>query len=314
MAESDAEWSSLMEASLLALLEAADEGVFVFDRHGRCRMIGRRAGELFGIDPAGYVGKPRTDVLRALARGADDPEVFLQMVGTEDLLEPPRVVAELDVVRPKPRRVVWTSFPVVRSASVVARLVLLRDVTRERSAERGAKQLQSRVEQLSPNDTLTGLLNQRRFREELEREHGRSSRAWDTYAVLRIDVDGMGDINDGFGVPVGDGVLEKVGECLNKSRREYDQLARLEADEFVALLPGADVVAAQAVADRFVNAVKVNDFGLTGRRVSVCVGCSVWKPPSGERGEDILRRAGIALFQARAAGKGQVHVDEGGGS
>src|SRR5215472_598171 len=271
MPSDDTEWGVLMEASLLALLEAADEGVLVFDRDGRCRMIGRRAGELFGLDPASHVGRPRDEVLRAISSSSDEPDMLIQTVGVQDLLEPPRVIAEIDVMRPKPRRIVWTSFPVVRNASVIARLVLLRDVTRERSAERQSKQLVARIEQLSPTDTLTGLLNQRRFREELDREHGRCSRTWDGYAVLRIDVDGMAEINDDFGVPVGDGVLEKVAECLKGTRREYDIVARLEADEFVALLPSADAVAAHAVAERFVNAVRRFDFGLTGRRVTISV-------------------------------------------
>jgi diguanylate cyclase (GGDEF)-like protein len=307
----ESDWNALLEASLLALLEAADEGAVVFDRDARCRMIGRRAGELFGIDPAAHVGKARPDVLKALAKATDEPDAFLHAFGPWDLQEPARVVAELDVTRPKPRRVVWTSFPIMREGNVVGRLVIVRDVTRERSAERAQKQLQARIEQLSPNDVLTGLLNQRRFREELEREHGRSSRAWDSYAILRADVDGMGDLNADFGVPVGDTVLEKVADCLRKSRREYDILARFEEDEFAALLPGADLIAAQAVADRFVESVRTYAFQLGARSISICVGGGVWVPPSGERGDDILRRAGVAMFKARAAGKGRVHIDGG---
>jgi diguanylate cyclase (GGDEF)-like protein len=305
------DWHTLLEASLLALLEAADEGAIVFDRDARCRMIGRRAGELFGIDPAAHVGKGRGDVLRALSAATDEPDVFLQTVGPWDLQEPARVVAELDVPRPKPRRIVWTSFPIVREGGVVGRLIVLRDVTRERSAEKAQKQLQVRIEQLSPNDVLTGLLNQRRFREELEREHGRSSRAWDSYAILRADVDSMGDMNADLGQAAGDALLEKIAECLKTSRREYDILARYEEDEFAALLPGADRVAAQTVAERFVESVKANASVSSARSVSICVGGGVWVPPSGERGEDILRRAGVAMFKARAAGKGRVHIDPG---
>jgi diguanylate cyclase (GGDEF)-like protein len=307
----DKDWNALLEASLLALLEAADEGAIVFDRESRCRMIGRRAGELFGIDPAAFVGKSRTEVLGALAKAFDEPDAFVETVGPWDLQEPARVVAEIEVTRPRVRRVVWTSFPVVREGGVVGRLVILRDVTRERAAERAQKQLQARIDQLSPNDVLTGLLNHRRFKEELDREHGRSTRAWDSYAVLRVDVDGMSDINNDFGAPVGDSVLEEVAECLRRSRREYDIVARHEDDEFAALLPGADAVAARTVAERFVEAVNTHPFQLAARSVTVCVGGGVWVPPSGERADDIFRRAGVAMFKARAAGKGRVHVDVG---
>ena len=301
-----------MEASLLALLEAADEGVLAFDRLSRCRMIGRRAGELFGIDPVSYVGKTREEVLRALARSSDDPAAFLQTVGVQDLTLPPKVIGELEIVRPRRRRLVWTTFPVIQGAAVLARLVILRDVTRERLHERMNTELLTRIEHMTSNDALTGLRNKRRLLEDLEREHGRSQRAWDSYAVLRIDVDGLSEINDRFGRPAGDKVLEQVADCLSRVRREYDVLARYENDEFAALLPGADAVAAKTVASRFALAVEMHEFGLTGRLVTVCVGCAVWTPPSTEKGEDIVRRAAEARDAARADCVGNVRVSEGG--
>jgi diguanylate cyclase (GGDEF)-like protein len=307
----DKDWNALLEASLLALLEAADEGALVFDREARCRMIGRRIGELFEIDPAAYVGNTRTAVLETLSKAFDEPGSFLETMGPWDLQEPARVVAEMELVRPRIRRVVCTSFPIESDGAVLGRLVLLRDVSRERRAERIQKQLQLHLDQLSPQDTLTGLLNQRRFKEELEREHGRSARAWDSYAVLRVDVDNMSDLNSEFGISSGDGVLEQVAECLRHSRRDYDILARYEDDEFAALLPGADVVAARTVADRFVQRVLTHPFQLPSRSVTISVGGGIWVPPSGERGEDILRRAGVALLRARATGAGHIYIDAG---
>jgi diguanylate cyclase (GGDEF)-like protein len=293
----------------VAVLEAADEGVFVFDRVGKCRMIGRRVADLFGVDPAKLVGKLREDVLGTLARCFDEPDAFLDAVGIDDLIDPARVVGEFDIVHPRPRRVVWTTFPILRQGAAWGRLGLVRDATRERAAERAQRQLQNRLEQLVPVDALTGLPNARRFREELEREHGRSSRAWDSYAIVRVDVDGMRAINDELGTPIGDIVIERVSERLDACRREYDMVARFERDEFVVLLPGADRVAAEAVASRMVKAVAAHDFELAdSRRVTACAGGCVWVPPSGESGEDILRRAGSALDEAKGRGLGRSAV------
>ena len=72
--------------------------------------------------------------------------------------------------RPRPRTVICKGVPVVREGKLAGRLIVVRDVTRERSAERTSKQLYTRISELTPFDTLTGLLNQRRFREDLERE------------------------------------------------------------------------------------------------------------------------------------------------
>jgi len=306
----DGDWRALLEGATMALLEVADEGVLVFDRGGKCRMIERRVGELFGVDPPKLVGKQREEVMGALARACDEPDAFLDALGGGDPGEPSKVVGEIDLVRPRPRKVIWTSFPILRQGAAWGRLGVVRDVTRERAAERAQRQLQNRLEQLVPVDALTGLPNARRFREELDREHGRSARAWDTYGVIRVDVDGMRAINDELGVPIGDGVLERVSECLDACRREYDMVARFDGDEFAVLLPGADRLAAETVASRMIEAVAGRDFELAdGRAVTACAGACIWMPPSGEAGGDILRRAGEALAEAKARGRGGLSID-----
>jgi diguanylate cyclase (GGDEF)-like protein len=273
-------------------------------------MIGRRIADLFGVDPAQYVGKMREEVLGILSRSCDEPSAFLDLVGDDDLIEPSRVVGEFDIVSPRPRKIVWTSFPIVRQGTAYGRLGLVRDVTRERAAERVQRQLQNRLEQLVPVDALTGLPNARRFREELDREHGRSARAWDSYGLLCVDVDGMHGINDELGVPIGDTVLERVSECLEACRREYDMVARFDGDQFTVLLPGADRVAVEAVATRMVTAVAQRDFELADERhVTASAGGCVWIPPSGETGEDVLRRAEDALEDAKGRGRSAISID-----
>jgi diguanylate cyclase (GGDEF)-like protein len=306
----DGDWRALLEGALGAVLEGADEGILVFDRAGKCRMIGRRIADLFGIDPPKLVGKPRGEVMGALSRACDEPDAFLDAVGTEDLGAPSKVVGDIDLVHPRPRKIVWTSSPIVRHGAEWGRLGLVRDITREKAAERATRQLQNRLEQLVPVDALTGLPNVRRFREELDREHGRSARAWDSYGIVRVDVDGMHAINDELGLPVGDVVLERVSECLDACRREYDMVARYDGDEFVALLPGADRLAVEAVASRMVTAVAARDFELAdARKVTACAGGCVWIPPSGENGTDILRRAGAALDEAKGKGRNGISID-----
>jgi diguanylate cyclase (GGDEF)-like protein len=309
MATDDAEWSAFLQAAFLTVLEAADEGLIVFDGEGRCTMIGRRAGELFGVEPAAHVGKMRLDVLDAFARACEEPEVFLAAVAADAPLGVPASMADVDVARPRPRTVLCKAVPISREGRPPGRVVFVRDVTRERAAERSTRQLQARIAELTPFDTTTGLLNMRRFREELDREHGRSTRAWDSYAIVRLDVDGMGNINDEFGDSVGDLVLEQIAARLKKCLREYDVLARLEDDEFAVLLPGADAVAAKVVADRIVKAMEAGPLEATSRKATLSIGGALWIPPSGETAADIVRRAGLATREARKKGGGQIFVD-----
>jgi diguanylate cyclase (GGDEF)-like protein len=307
----DPEWESFLQATALTVLESADEGLIVFDADGRCRMIGRRAGEIFGIEPASHVGLPREQVLQVLSRACEEPDAFLSAVSADAPLGVPGQVEEVDIRRPRPRTVVCKGVPISRDGRSPGRLILVRDVTRERAGERSSAQLRVRLQELTPFDPLTGAFNARRFREELDREHGRSSRAWDSYAVLRLDVDGMGAINEGFGLPVGDSVLERVAALLKTCLREYDVLARIEGDEFAVLLPGADALAGRIVAERMVRAVGSEKFAelqpVSG--VSVSAGGVLWVPPSAENGRDILRRAGDALAHARSLGPGGIEVE-----
>jgi diguanylate cyclase (GGDEF)-like protein len=309
MSADDPEWSSFLQAGFLAVLEAAEEGLIVFDGDGRCCMIGRRAGELFGVEPSAHVGKPRSEVLEAFSRACEEPAAFLEAVAAEAPLGVPQSSAEVDVARPRPRVVLCKGVAISRVGRHPGRVVFVRDVTRERAAERHARALQARIAELTPFDTITGLLNQRRFREELEREHLRSTRAWDSYAVVLLDIDGMSALNDEFGVPVGDQVLEQVAARLKRCLREYDVLARTEDDEFAVMLPGADVVAAKAVFDRILKAMAGPPFEGVARKVTLSIGGALWIPPSGETATDILRRAAQALKEARKNGGGKANLD-----
>jgi diguanylate cyclase (GGDEF)-like protein len=309
MPAEDPDWGSFLQAAALAMLEAADEGLIVFDGAGRCRMIGRRAGEIFGVEPAMLVGLPREEVLGALSRQCEEADVFLRATAADAPLGVPKTVTDIDIVRPRPRTVVCKGVPISRPDMSPGRLIVVRDVTRERAGERSSVQLRARLSALTPFDPLTGLLNARRFREELEREHGRSSRAWDSYAVLRLDVDGMRAINEEFGIPVGDRVLEQVASRLKACLREYDVLARLADDEFAVLLPGADVIAARAVAERMLQAIGGSLELLRERGVTLSAGGALWIPPSGQVANDILERAGEVLTGARSRGPNELELD-----
>jgi diguanylate cyclase (GGDEF)-like protein len=309
MPTEDVKWGTLLETTLLSMLQTAGEGILVFDAAGVCRMAGRRTGDFFGTDPAKLVSKVRTEVLVTLSKACEEPESFLSLVGANDLAEPPQVLGEVEVRTPR-RVLVWRSAPIKHDDAVVGRLVLIRDVTREINAERARRHLVQRIELLTPVDALTGLSNRRRFTEEHEREHGRAMRAWDSYAVMRLDIDSMGDINEDFGIPIGDLVLERVAELLRSGRRDYDVVARLANDEFSILLPGADALAARAVADRIITTIaEAVSEDPDGPQLTLSIGVAVCIPPTGESAIDVMRRSGTALEKARQRGNAQVEVD-----
>ncbi len=284
-----------------AVLHAIDEGVLVFDDHGVCAAAGRRAAELLGLD-APAAGVSRAGLLARLSALIEAPAVLAPLEAPADRT----VVDPIEIARPVPRTLVWTSVPSPNGG----RIDLIRDVTRERRAEATAEDLARRIELESTQDDLTGLTNHRRFEEECLREHRRAQREWISYAVVRVDVDGMAAINQAQGFEAGSALLKRIGEDLRSNRREYDVVARWKDDEFIVLLPRADVRALAVVLRRAIDGVLAGARALVPG-VSVCVGAAIWTPPSAEGPADIVRRAGEALVRARAKGRGKVEVDLG---
>jgi len=299
-------------ATLDALLEASDEGVVVFDERLSCRSVGRRVHELFGLDPKAAVGTPRSELLRRMAAASDDPAAILSAVGEQALTHERTVADPIEIHRPRPRTIVWTSVPIVGSGVSGGRIDIIRDVTRERRAELATEQMAKKLEEVSTVDAVTGLPNRRQFEVESNREHRRAQRAWDSYAIARIDVDAMAGINATYGVAAGDELLRRIGEELRSARREYDIVARWDGDEFVILLPGADGMAANTVLKRAVKGLRSKAFEVAGGlSITVCAGAAIWIPPSGESADDIVRRAGAALEVARTRGRSAVEIDAG---
>jgi diguanylate cyclase (GGDEF)-like protein len=303
-------WS--LGAALDALLETMDEGVVLYDERLRCRAAGRRIRELFGLEPAALIGQTRAEVVRRMASSSDVPFAILSTVGDEAVTHESTVADPLELHRPRLRTVAWTSVPIVVSGQSAGRVDVVRDVTRERGADRAIEEMAKRLQEVSTIDPVTGLPNRRRFEQESDREHRRAQRAWDSYAIFRLDVDGMSQLNSTHGEAIGDELLRRIGEDLRTTRREYDVVARWAEDEFIVLLPGADVLAAKTVVKRAVKALKEKTFDLLGGlQVTVSAGAAVWIPPSGEGAEDIIRRAGAALDVARGKGAGSTEVDGG---
>jgi hypothetical protein len=95
----------------------------------------------------------------------------------------------------------------------------------------------AKLEEVSIRDPLTRLYNRRKFEEFLRYEFSRSSRHQHSFCLIIIDLDNFKAINDTYGHPVGDIVLEQFADILRKHSRKSDLVARLGGDEFALILP-----------------------------------------------------------------------------
>jgi diguanylate cyclase (GGDEF)-like protein len=173
-------------------------------------------------------------------------------------------------------------------------------VTQQAAAEQ-------RIRQLALFDPLTGLANRTNFRDSLEERLVRSDAA---LALLFIDLDGFKLVNDTNGHLVGDALLGKVADRLRLACSGPDRMVgRLGGDEFGVILDDCDVERASAVAGALIEALRVpyNIGQLRNLRIGASIGI-VTAPTHGEDVEDLLARADMALYAAKAAGRGKYSV------
>lgn len=186
---------------------------------------------------------------------------------------------------------------------VRARFALENEKKRALKAERAAISQQVRAEEIASSDALTGLINRRGFVGKL---HTMQETPGQTMGLVLLDLDGFKPINDTFGHLVGDEMLVEVSRRLRCLGSDGLVVARLGGDEFALMCgcqsPGqAALIAKKAVAN--VSA----PYKLDGRdmRISACAGVSFQK---GADADDALRRADIALYDAKRRMRGSVSL------
>jgi diguanylate cyclase (GGDEF)-like protein len=180
-------------------------------------------------------------------------------------------------------------------------------VRRLRRVELAFDEQQHEIERLALHDPLTGLHNRRMLRTQLEAALNRANREHSALAVLVLDLDGFKPINDRFGHAAGDAVLLEVAQRLNQQVRRGELVARLGGDEFVVVLDRCeDTEAAVRAAQRLVTALCA-PIALAQAEVSVSTGVGVaFYPADGNSFEELLRKADMALYRAKAEGRGEV--------
>lgn len=168
------------------------------------------------------------------------------------------------------------------------------------------KLFENRIEQLAHFDSLTNLANRNLFKDRLEEELARHRRIQTEFAVLLLDLDRFKAVNDALGHQAGDSLLQQVADRIRATIREVDLPARLGGDEFglIALTgQSSSKNTISMLAMRLINAISA-PYEIGDR--SVVIGCSAGialVPTHGERADEILRKADLALYESKSSGK-----------
>jgi diguanylate cyclase (GGDEF)-like protein len=162
----------------------------------------------------------------------------------------------------------------------------------------------------SVRDALTGLYNRRYLEEVLEREVRRAARAAQSLGVLMIDLDHFKNFNDTYGHDAGDAVLRETGVALARGIRAEDFVCRFGGEEFVVILPTANLEATCARAERLrlkMKELAILHQGRSMGMLTVSIGVAAF-PEHGLSPKELMAAADAALYEAKNRGRDQVSV------
>jgi len=168
------------------------------------------------------------------------------------------------------------------------------------------------LERLANSDSLTGLYNRQAILDKLGELINRAKRYQENFSLSMLDVDLFRRVNDQYGHLTGDEVLEKIATLICRNIRNTDVAGRYGGEEFIILLPLADLSSALVVAERIrsvIESTEMKDSGENVFAVTVSQGLSSWEPD--EDAHSLISRTDEALYKAKENGRNRVEISPG---
>jgi diguanylate cyclase (GGDEF)-like protein len=169
----------------------------------------------------------------------------------------------------------------------------------------------AKVSDMANRDGLTTLYNARFFQEALTRELERTKRTHQPLSLLIFDVDWFKKINDRYGHPIGDQVLQHLSHIARSVLRGYDVLARYGGEEFIAMLTETTSPQAMLLGERLRKLVEQRPYQTEdGESIKITVSIGVASARAPYDKKEFISRADQALYRAKGTGRNRVMVLE----
>jgi diguanylate cyclase (GGDEF)-like protein len=288
--------SSLRETNMLldAALENMTQGLCLYNGKQQLEFFNRRYLEIFQL-PADQIrpGITFKQVLEISVAAGNHPGKSVEQLLAErvDPLSGPSTGTHLHEF--SDGRVVSCLYTPTADGRVVG---TYEDVTERRQAE-------AKIMHMARHDALTDLPNRVLFQDKMEQALARG----EELAVMFLDLDRFKSVNDSLGHSVGDALLRAVTERLQRVVRGVDTVARLGGDEFAIVQIDAKPQDASELAARIIDAL-VEPFDVLGHQLIIGTSIGIaMAPADGNEPDQLLRNADMALYRAKAEGRGSYH-------
>ena len=284
------------ESRLRAILDASPIGVSISNYYdGKIIYENESLSKIWGGPAEGLLGTDSIDYYH-------DPNDIRWVI--EQLRQHHPVTGHEMVVRRIDGSTRWCEVNMVATWVDEVRVVLtwFKDISEIRKAREELKHM-------ATHDSLTGLANRMRFNAFMTEAVARSRRLNNASSLLYLDLDGFKAVNDTYGHPMGDFLLQELARRLTSTVRETDFIARLGGDEFAVVIEAlSDRTEPQLVGKKIMDALKM-PFKRDGieATVGVSIGISFFAPESMDI-EVVSQHADSGMYRAKQGGKGRICV------
>lgn len=275
-------------------LDNMSQGLCLIDAQNRLEVVNRRFFEIFRL-PRNQIQPDSTfrDILELSVASKNHGGKTVEQLLAEQAAFMRRHANGTHFYELSDGRVVACAYTPTSHGGWVA---TYEDVTERRQAE-------EKIMHMARHDALTNLPNRVQFREKMEQSLSRG----ETFALLYIDLDRFKSVNDTLGHPVGDTLLCAVTKRLQVAVHGADTVARLGGDEFAIIQLGGRPTDATELATRIIDTIS-ESFDVLGHQVVIgtSIGIAI-APTDGNKPDQLLRNADMALYRAKGEGRGNYH-------
>lgn len=292
--------SELRDHLLVSALETVEHGVVITDIDARIEWANKAFETLTGFSHDEAIGMQPNELVKS---GKQDPAFYQNLW---DTIQSGNTWRGEIVNRRKNGELYDEELvisPVKDQQGCIRHFVGVKQDVSER------KRIQTELWELATTDGLTGFLNRRHFMARLENEFARVQRNNHRVAVLMLDLDHFKQINDSYGHPTGDAMLQHFAGIIRAELRKIDVVGRIGGEEFAIFMPETDAEPAIIIAERLRNVLADTPLIIDKHKISITVsiGIALMHADSGTA-DCVLTKADKALYTAKENGRNSVRV------